>query len=150
MLLFLLITLLVAAVDLLIKQQVERKPTDFFPHACLGGHIRIRRLHNHGLMLGWLKKSKLLPKLVPCLALVVFLVVALPLLREQNSALMAVAFGLLAGGALGNLADRLLRGYVVDYLSFGKGGQSRFGSLAFNLADFAIIAALPLLLLMLV
>ncbi len=46
-----------------------------------------------------------------------------------------ISFGLLCGGILGNLVDRLLHGYVIDFLDF------RFGNFAwpaFNVADSAI------------
>lgn len=46
-----------------------------------------------------------------------------------------IALGLLCGGILGNLADRILRGHVVDFLSFR---YHRFEWPAFNVADSAI------------
>ena len=48
---------------------------------------------------------------------------------------MQVAFGLLCGGILGNLIDRLLRGHVVDFLDFHLPG---YRWPAFNLADSGI------------
>lgn len=49
--------------------------------------------------------------------------------------LLALALGLILGGALGNLWDRLVLGHVVDFISVHYGG--RFFP-AFNLADAAI------------
>jgi signal peptidase II len=50
-------------------------------------------------------------------------------------------FGLLCGGILGNLVDRLLHGHVVDFLDF------RFGSYiypTFNIADSGIVVGVLL------
>ncbi len=51
---------------------------------------------------------------------------------------MWVAVGLLAGGALGNLIDRVLEGAVTDYVDF-------LAWPPFNLADVAIVAGVLLL-----
>jgi signal peptidase II len=48
---------------------------------------------------------------------------------------LALSLGLILGGALGNLWDRLVFGYVVDFISVHYAG-SYFP--AFNLADSAI------------
>lgn len=48
---------------------------------------------------------------------------------------LQVAIGLVIGGAVGNIVDRLARGAVVDFLDFHLGGLHWF---AFNLADTAI------------
>jgi len=48
---------------------------------------------------------------------------------------LAVALALIIGGALGNLFDRLVHGYVVDFLSFHAAG---WYYPAFNIADIGI------------
>ncbi|MFH1087795.1 MAG: signal peptidase II [Chloroflexota bacterium] len=53
------------------------------------------------------------------------------------------ALGLLFGGAVGNLSDRILRGYVVDFLDFHIG--ELFHWPAFNIADSAITIGVFLL-----
>lgn len=58
--------------------------------------------------------------------------------------LMTVALGLLLGGALGNMLDRLRLGYVLDFVDVGI-GDLRFYT--FNAADSAISCAILLLLL---
>jgi signal peptidase II len=60
------------------------------------------------------------------------------------SALLSFALGLLLGGAVGNLADRVRLGYVVDFVDAGL-GSLRFYT--FNVADAAISTALLLLIL---
>lgn len=54
---------------------------------------------------------------------------------KAHETLTAVSLALVIGGALGNLYDRLMHGYVVDFLSFHW--QSYYFP-AFNLADTAI------------
>lgn len=60
---------------------------------------------------------------------------AMALLKPRIQ-LEATAYCLILGGALGNLADRVFRGYVVDSLDFHWGG---WHWPAFNFADVAII-----------
>ncbi len=62
-----------------------------------------------------------------------------------RNTLLSVALGLLLGGALGNLIDRLRLGYVVDFVDIGI-GDLRFYT--FNVADSAISGAILLLILL--
>ena len=55
--------------------------------------------------------------------------------RHGHQTLFAAALSFILGGALGNVLDRLVHGYVVDFLQVHYGG-SYFP--AFNLADSAI------------
>jgi signal peptidase II len=57
--------------------------------------------------------------------------------------LAQICFGLLCGGILGNLVDRLLHGHVIDFLDFYLG---RHHWPAFNVADSAIVIAVGLFL----
>ena len=61
---------------------------------------------------------------------------------------LGLGFGLIAGGALGNLIDRLINGAVADIFYFFLETE-RWGRLSwyvFNLADVAIVAGVALLL----
>src|SRR3546814_7826093 len=53
--------------------------------------------------------------------------------RDQH--LVAIALSLIMGGALGNVIDRVTRGYVVDFVDFYVGS---WHFAAFNVADAAI------------
>src|SRR3954449_3680956 len=64
--------------------------------------------------------------------------------REKNRVDQA-ALGMVLGGALGNILDRTLHGYVVDFLDLHFGEFRPF--LIFNLGDAAISIAVVILLL---
>ncbi len=58
--------------------------------------------------------------------------------RSQPSRLVRIAGGLLIGGALGNVVDRVLYGAVADFLNMSCCGIEN--PYAFNVADIAIFA----------
>lgn len=66
---------------------------------------------------------------------------------HAETTLGLVAFGLIFGGILGNLADRLHYKYVVDFLRFylDQRGGSEIGFPAFNVADSAICTGVGLI-----
>lgn len=64
------------------------------------------------------------------------------LLRRPLPRAEALGYGLIVGGALGNAIDRMLRGYVVDYLDLHWRG---YHWPAFNVADIAITTAVAVL-----
>ena len=80
--------------------------------------------------------------IVPIIAMVVlgFLYRDLP----EKARWRAAALGLVSGGAIGNLIDRVRLGYVVDFLDFHYAGWHFW---AFNVADSAISLGVALLLL---
>lgn len=70
------------------------------------------------------------------LAMVMSTVLAIWLLKlEKHEKVMAAALSLILSGAIGNLIDRLLYGYVIDFFDFYY-GTSHFA--VFNVADAAI------------
>ena len=70
------------------------------------------------------------------------------LLRHRNRTLFSLALALILGGALGNVADRLVWGHVTDFLDFYVTvGSRQWHWPAFNVADSAIAVGAGLLLL---
>ncbi|HLZ22825.1 MAG TPA: signal peptidase II [Ktedonobacterales bacterium] len=64
-------------------------------------------------------------------------------LRASGSLLLKLTFGLILGGAIGNLIDRFSHKYVVDFIHFQLPG--RFDFPVFNLADSSISVGVVLL-----
>ncbi len=77
------------------------------------------------------------------MALVIVGALLVWLRRAENMAL-ALGIGLVVGGALGNVVDRVRLGAVVDFLDFHAFG---YAWPAFNVADSAVVGGVALLLL---
>lgn len=97
------------------------------------GFFHIVHVHNTGAAWGMLEGYN------ACLiGLSVIILAAMLVFRRAimgNATANRIAAGLIVGGIVGNLFDRLRFGYVVDFLDFHLGG-SHFP--AFNVADSAI------------
>lgn len=109
------------------------------------GFFNLTLVFNQGAAWGILSGKILLLAAISA-AMLVFLVWNGKELTQNR--LGIVATGILAGGTAGNLIDRLLRGYVIDFLDFHWpwfGGIYHFP--AFNVADSAICIGFFLLML---
>jgi signal peptidase II len=93
-----------------------------------------------GLLTGFGQWSYLLLAAV-ALAVVVILVIWL---RRAESPLVATALGVIVGGALSNVVDRLRFGAVVDFIHAHIGNWSWY---VFNVADAAIVCGVAALVL---
>lgn len=79
---------------------------------------------------------------IASIASIVFLVWMGKTPKQQR--LLSIAFALILSGAVGNLIDRALFGYVIDFLDF-YWGDSHFA--AFNIADSVIFIGAALMIL---
>ena len=105
----------------------------------LGSWLRIVYWTNSGILFG------MLPQSAPAFAIVSAAVVGLIVFYHAKAGrglVITIALGLLMGGALGNLIDRLHYGAVVDWVDMGVGGW-RFWT--YNIGDAAITMAILLL-----
>ena len=72
----------------------------------------------------------------------VFLILYLFITTPKKDKLLRAAYGMILGGALGNLYDRVISGYVTDFLDFHIGQHSWP---TFNVADSCISVAIVLI-----
>jgi signal peptidase II len=110
------------------------------------GFFHLTLVHNSGAAFGILANLPTPHRepfffLVPGITLVVILAVFVRLKDRQNISIYALS--LIVGGAVGNLADRIRLGYVIDFLDFHLQQKAHFP--AFNLADSAITMGVGLL-----
>ena len=104
--------------------------------------VRLVHSQNRGGLFGLLQGN------VPVFALLSLVVVGLIVAyhaRSGRDPWLSVALGLLLGGALGNLIDRIRLGYVVDFVDAGVGDLRWY---TFNVADASISCAIVLLFLL--
>ena len=66
---------------------------------------------------------------------------------EPDQQLVRLALALITGGALGNFMDRLLRGYVIDFIDWHWRNQPGMRWPTFNVADAAIVVGVAFMLL---
>ncbi|MBN9681891.1 MULTISPECIES: signal peptidase II [unclassified Corallococcus] len=66
---------------------------------------------------------------------------------EPSQKAVRVALALITGGALGNFVDRLIRGYVIDFIDWHWRNQPGMRWPTFNVADAAICVGVALMLL---
>ncbi|RAQ94566.1 signal peptidase II [Thermogemmatispora tikiterensis] len=114
----------------------------------LGEYLSLYYTRNSGAAFGLFANSVVLAGLI---AVAVAVVITL-YLRGLNSGPLSykLVFGLIIGGAVGNLIDRVRHGgYVVDFILF-RIPQIGFRFAVFNLADSAITVGVILLLLLMV
>ena len=100
---------------------------------------------NNGISLGLLNATTEVGRwMLVALTSAIAIAVAVWIGRETNRA-DKVALGMVLGGALGNILDRTLHGYVVDFLDLHFGTWRPF--LVFNVGDAAISIGVVILLL---
>jgi signal peptidase II len=107
----------------------------------LGTILRVTNIRNSGAVFGMMKGAGTYFTLFSVIAAIA-LVVAIFFARK-SSALVKVALGMVLGGALGNLVDRLRFGAVIDFIDIGVSEAARWP--CFNIADAAITAGVVLL-----
>lgn len=99
------------------------------------GFIRLVLVHNHGAMLGLFSELPAVLRIVTLSTSGVFILCIYSLLQYLISKrLLSLRLGLsiLVGGILGNVLDRILYGYVIDFIAIRIGS---FHSPVWNLAD---------------
>jgi len=117
----------------------DRAPIDVVPI------FRLIFVQNYGVSMGFLTAGSDSARwLLTALTAAIAIGVLVWLWREKSRG-EAAALGLILGGAIGNILDRVRLGYVVDFLNLHFGAWSPF--LVFNLADAAISIGVALLVL---
>lgn len=137
---FLIVAALIVAFDQLSKLWIRA-------HLALGeslsitGRLSLTYVGNTGSAFGLLANQTFLVTIIGIASLLLVLL----FLRyvSRTTALSMVSIGLIWGGAIGNLVDRLRFGYVTDFVYFRLWGDFHWP--AFNVADAAITAGIVVL-----
>ena len=139
----LLVAAVVLVLDVMTKTIAVAQLAGRAPVTVVDGVLTLRLVRNPGAAFGLAEGMTVI---LTCIAAVV-IVVILRAARALRSRAWAIALGLVLGGAIGNLGDRLfrspgpLRGHVVDFLELPHWP-------VFNLADSAIVSGAALMVLL--
>jgi signal peptidase II len=141
---WLLVSALIVVLDLWTKSIATQSLTLYRPVE-LTSWLNMTLAHNYGAAFSFLSDAGGWQRwLFTGLASVVTLVLVVWLFRLQaREKLTAAALGLIIGGAVGNLVDRINHGYVVDFIDVY---YRDWHWPAFNLADSAITCGVIILL----
>ena len=107
----------------------------------LGDVLRLTNIRNSGAVFGIFRGAGSYFTLFSVVAAGVLLIVIF--FARRSSVLVKVSLGLVLGGALGNLIDRLRFGAVIDFIDVGLGETARWP--CFNIADAAITVGVVIL-----
>jgi len=147
---FYLVTLAVLVVDHLTKWLVSSWLDSYGQSRVLDvvpGYLRISYIVNSGVAFGFFRdiQSVWKPYILAGMAVVAVLVILVYSSRMPlNRTLLQIALTMTMGGILGNFIDRVVHGYVVDFIEFHV--KDSFYWPTFNLADSAITIGIALLL----
>ena len=131
-----LVALIVIVVDQVTKQWALSALSDGRHTALLGRALGLVLVRNPGAAFSFATGQTWIFALIASFVVAIIIRVS----RNLASGSWAVALGLVLGGAVGNLIDRLLRepgflrGHVIDFIDYG-------GYFVGNVADIAIVAA---------
>ena len=140
------VAITVLALDQLSKAAVRA----YFAARAAGEHENITSffnvvlIYNRGMSFGLFNGAGGLHALLFSLVAAAIVTVLIYWLSRVETPLLAVAIGLIIGGAIGNVVDRIRLGAVVDFLDFHAGS---WHWPAFNVADSAICIGVAVMLL---
>ena len=109
------------------------------------GFFNLVLVYNHGAAFSFLASSGGWQVIFfSAIAVVAVIVCSYLLYKHSHEPLFSLALALIIGGAIGNLYDRIIYGYVIDFLDFH---YLHWHWPAFNVADMAIVCGAGLMIL---
>ncbi len=136
---YIFMTAIIFAVEYFVKKHMDKVRTLQEQRPLVGGKVILKKYYNTAAAGNFLKGHPTWVRYLHGSALAFVFVGLLYLMPDKQAAPAKTGLSFLAGGGLSNLHDRLVKGHVVDYVSFGF-GPKRFQKLVFNMADFFVFA----------
>lgn len=133
---YLIISLLIVTFDYIIKLKVKNNMNVGESINVVGNFFKITYIQNKGAAFGMLQEQQNLFLIVGFIT-IVFLV---NLFLKTEDKITKIAISMVIGGAIGNIVDRILYGYVVDMFDFNG-----VWSYIFNFADICVVSGVALL-----
>lgn len=131
-------TLLILVPDVISKWLVEKHLELWSATPVIPGFFNFSHVRNKGAAFGFLNDTTIdwqVPVFICINVVAIGFIIYLVRTAKRGTFCMLCGLGMILGGALGNLIDRVWRGFVVDFLDFHI-GQYHWPS--FNVADIGI------------
>lgn len=133
----------VVLLDQACKQWVRSALVLGEPRVVIGGWLSWTHVQNHGAAWGVLEGQRWL--LVAVAALVILVVAGAARDLGARSPLSNLGLSLVLGGAIGNLSDRVMQGFVTDFIDLGTPWRWLREFPIWNVADAALTVGVALL-----
>lgn len=133
------IAVLILVIDIITKLAIDSSFNLMETKAIITNFFSITKVYNYGASWSILSGYNLLLILIAIIILIILFIYQKKFnINKRNTA----AFGLLYGGIIGNLLDRIIYGYVIDFLDFKI---FNYNFPVFNFADICIVLGIFLL-----
>ncbi len=133
----LLIGAVIVAADQIIKYFVVNNLKPLGSVSVIDNLFKLTYVENRGVAFGMFNDMRWF--FVVLTSVLIAAIIIFMFIKRPGGKLFYIAAGLIIGGGIGNLIDRILYGYVIDYLSIS------FFSPVCNFADYAITIGVVLL-----
>lgn len=131
------VMVLTLIIDQIIKLIVRLNMNIYDSIKVIDNFFNITYIHNNGAAWGILAGNRIILIIG---SIIVMVIIYLTFVRNAVlTKCQEMIYGILFGGILGNLFDRILYGYVIDYLDFNVFG---YNFPVFNFADICIVISM--------
>lgn len=142
---YLILSILLLIADQVAKRLIVRSIPLYESRSVIKGFFDLTHIQNRGAIFGFFNQSDSgiirFGLLAASLIALVFILVYF-FHTSPTEKMLKLSLTLILAGAAGNMADRIIKGYVVDFLDFFAGG---WHFPAFNVADSCITCGAALL-----
>ncbi len=141
---YFLISILIFIADIVSKYFVDKFLQKIYIKKIIGDILIFAYTRNYGVAFGFLNNlpetikniTPLLLKIIVAVSMIIIFFIMLSI-NPKKQKLSMIGFTMVFGGAIGNLVDRVMRGYVTDFISMGFNATIRF-PYHYNIADASI------------
>ena len=135
------ISLVFILIDFIVKIIVNSNMNVYDSIIIIPNFFSITYVRNIGAAFSIMENSRILFIIIGFVALI--LIYKYLIMNKKLNKYLIISYSMLIGGIIGNMIDRIIYGYVIDYLSFNIFGYS---APIFNLADTFIVVSIIMLL----
>lgn len=137
-----LISIFVLIIDIISKQLVLNLMLEHQSINIIPGFFNLTLTKNTGIAFSFLEGK--LPLIITMTTIIIFIILKY-IKTNKPSKYESICYALIIGGAIGNLLDRIIYHYVIDFLDFNI---FNYSFPIFNLADTAIVIGVTILILL--
>ena len=132
---YIVIVAIIVLSETMIKNYMEKNMRLDDKKEVLNGNVILRKSYNCGMFMNFMENKKEMVKYISTILVGSLLLLFICILPKKGNKIFKLGLSFALGGAISNVMDRLLRGYVVDYFSLRL---KKIQNVVFNLADMFI------------